>query len=331
MSGEVQTYAADPNGVMQLAVWSETALVLPSDLTYAAWEEIGRVLFRMDRSVQWWVGDWIRFGETRYGEKYTQAIEATGREYDTLAKYTYVAGRFGFFRRRKDLSFGHHSEVAALPSDQADRWLDAAAEQDMSVRDLRNAVKREKANALSQTGLVLPAGKYAVGLADPPWRYDYAPDNRVIENHYPTLDIEDIVDFRDAAGRSASDLFADDAVLYLWATNPLLKDALRVMEAWGFQYVTNMAWVKDRVGMGYWARQRHELVLIGTRGQFSAPPDHLRPDSVIEHPRREHSVKPPHVHDVIESVWPNVPKVELFGRAERPGWAVFGNDPAVAA
>lgn len=172
----------------------------------------------------------------------------------------------------------------------------------------------------------LPPGKYAVLLADPPWRYDFVEtDNRAIENQYPTLTADEIACYEDADGRPVADLAADDAVLYLWATNPKLVEAMRVIEGWGFTYVTNMAWVKDRVGMGYWARQRHELVLIATRGDFSPPPEPLRPDSVIEAPRAAHSAKPGALHDLIEAVWPDSPKVEVFAREQRPGWAVFGN------
>jgi N6-adenosine-specific RNA methylase IME4 len=172
----------------------------------------------------------------------------------------------------------------------------------------------------------LPAGKFAVLLADPPWRYDFIEaDNRAIENQYPTLTADEIVGYRDADERAVTDLPGDDAVLFLWATNPKVPEAMRVLEGWGFRYVTNLAWVKDRIGMGYWARQRHELLLVGVRGEFSPPPEHLRPGSVIEAPRRAHSQKPPAVHEFIEAVWPHLPKVEVFAREPRPGWAGFGN------
>lgn len=177
----------------------------------------------------------------------------------------------------------------------------------------------------------LPSGKYSILLADPPWRYEFAEtDSRGIENHYLTLDVAEIADYRDAAGRSVADLVADDAVLYLWATNPKLPEALEVLAAWGFRYVTNVVWIKDRIGMGYWARARHELVLIGVRGQFSPPPPAQRPDSVFMAPRGAHSVKPPAIHELVEAAWPAAPKVELFARRPRAGWAVFGNDAGIA-
>ena len=94
----------------------------------------------------------------------------------------------------------------------------------------------------------LPAGVFNVILADPPWRYDFAEtDNRAIENQYPTLDVVEIAAFRDSAGVPIQSVVADDAVLFLWATSPKLREALIVMDGWGFEYVTQAVWVKDRI------------------------------------------------------------------------------------
>jgi N6-adenosine-specific RNA methylase IME4 len=174
--------------------------------------------------------------------------------------------------------------------------------------------------------VVLPAGKYAILLADPPWQYDFVEaDNRAIENQYPTLTADQIACYEDSEGRSIADVAADDAVLFLWATNPKLTEAMTVIRGWGFEYLTNMVWVKDRIGMGYWARARHELLLIARRGAMSPPAVDLRPDSVIEAPRGAHSAKPASVYELLEAIWPDTPKVEIFGRNTRPGWATYGN------
>lgn len=321
---DLAPYPADPNGVMQMALWTATSLTLPDDLTIAAWQEFGAVLGRMERSVQWWTGDWVRFGEARYGEMYSQALDSMDREYGTLANYVYVSDRFDSSRRRENLSWGHHREVAADPPEVADKWLDVAESEALSVMELRKARRRSRVDV--EAAVALPAGKYNVLLADPPWRYDFVEaDNRAIENQYPTLTAEEIASFCDAAGRSVGDLAADEAVLFLWATNPKLTEAIDVIEGWGFQYVTNLVWVKDRIGMGYWARQRHELLLIAKRGQMSPPAESDRPDSVIEAPRGRHSAKPESVYELIERIWPNGAWVELFSRSPREGWAAFGN------
>jgi N6-adenosine-specific RNA methylase IME4 len=239
-----------------------------------------------------------------------------------------VASRVETSRRREVLSWSHHKEVAALEPAEQDAWLDRAEAEGWTRMDLRSAIKRGR--VLAAPAASLPAGKFAVLLADPPWQYDFSPTDaaRAIENHYPTLTADEIACLEDADGRPVADLAADDAVLYMWATNPKVAEALTVIEGWGFRYVTNLAWVKDRIGMGYWARQRHELLLVATRGEMAPPPEHLRPDSVIEAPRRAHSEKPDAVHEFIEAIWPDVPKVELFAREARDGWAVFGNQVA---
>jgi N6-adenosine-specific RNA methylase IME4 len=163
--------------------------------------------------------------------------------------------------------------------------------------------------------------RYPVLLADPPWRYDYSVSaNREIENKYPTMSLDEICALK------VADLTTESAVLYLWTTSPKLDGSLSVMRAWGFNYRSCLVWVKDKIGMGYWARQRHELLLVGTKGDMPAPPPELRPDSVIEAPRGEHSAKPVAVYELIEKQWPTMPKLELFARNPRDGWERWGHE-----
>ena len=104
------------SGAVTAAVrFNETCLEIPDGLEYADWEELGAKLQRANRSLSWWVGDWVRFGERRYGEKYSQAVQETGKEYETVRAMAWVADRFEMLRRRSNLSFGHHREVAAPP------------------------------------------------------------------------------------------------------------------------------------------------------------------------------------------------------------------------
>jgi N6-adenosine-specific RNA methylase IME4 len=163
-------------------------------------------------------------------------------------------------------------------------------------------------------------GTYPVIFADPPWRYDYAEtDNRAIENQYPTMPIEDI------CALPVASIATDDCVLFLWATSPKLIEALDVVKAWGFTYKTCMVWAKDKIGMGYYARQQHELLLIATRGAPPTPAPADRPSSVITATRGEHSAKPDEFYEVIERMYPALPKVELFCRSPRAGWSAWGN------
>lgn len=120
---------------------SETALTLPSDLSFDEWQQAGEMLGRISRACQWWIGDWINFGEARYGEKYTQAMETTGYEYSTLNSFRYVAQQIEPVRRRTNVSFTHHAEVAALEPAEQDRWLEHAEREDLSRNALRGAIK----------------------------------------------------------------------------------------------------------------------------------------------------------------------------------------------
>lgn len=95
-------------------VLSATGLVLPEDLPYTEWERIGGTLKRMEKSVQWWIGDWLRFGERKYGQMYSQALDGTNFSYGSLANMKYVAEHVESSRRRENVPFSHHQEVASL-------------------------------------------------------------------------------------------------------------------------------------------------------------------------------------------------------------------------
>lgn len=161
--------------------------------------------------------------------------------------------------------------------------------------------------------------RFGVILTDPPWRYGFSKSaGRKIENHYPTMPIEEICALPVPS--------ADDAVLFLWATAPLLEDALRVMREWGFAYKTNLVWDKVAMGCGYWARIQHELLLIGVKGKFSPPTPSLRARSVVRIPRTIHSRKPAEVRDMIARWYPNEKKLEMFARERVENWAPWGNE-----
>lgn len=168
---------------------------------------------------------------------------------------------------------------------------------------------------------MIQGGPFNVILADPPWRFasnSKAKPGRNAMRHYQTMPTADICALPVPA--------AKDAVLLIWATSPMLPQALQVMAAWGFRYKSQAVWVKSRIATGYWARNRHELLLIGTRGRIPCPKPTLFPDSVIEAPTREHSRKPDIVRERIEAAFPGLSKLEMFARSQREGWAAFGNE-----
>ncbi len=170
----------------------------------------------------------------------------------------------------------------------------------------------------------IAGGHYPVIYADPPWRFDSGDGLRgAADNQYPTMETEQI------CALPVKERAAENAVLFLWSTNAHLPDALRVMSEWGFGYRTNFAWVKNTVGVGFYAMGKHELLLLGIRGSFL--PKKISP-SVFEAKARGHSVKPDEAYELIERMYPDMPAyLELFARRPpvRPRWAAWGNEPAL--
>ena len=167
---------------------------------------------------------------------------------------------------------------------------------------------------------ILPEDKYDIIYADPPWEYEFteAP-NRTIEKEYPTMNLKDICNLKIPC--------SDNSILFLWVTSPkLIPEGVEVIKSWGFEYKTSMVWIKDRIGMGYYARNRHEFILIGTKGSPGVPEPANRPDSVINAPRTEHSKKPEIVYELIEKMYPNRKYLELFARNKREKWKSWGNE-----
>jgi N6-adenosine-specific RNA methylase IME4/ParB-like chromosome segregation protein Spo0J len=163
-----------------------------------------------------------------------------------------------------------------------------------------------------------PEGPFQLICADPPWQLGSPDSEKAPDNHYPTMPLEEI--------KALTVPAAEDAILFLWAVACLLPQALDVLAAWGFDYKTHQVWVKDRWGLGARVRHRHEDLLIATRGCFSPPDPSVRPDSVIEAPRRRHSQKPDLAYEMIERAYPHCSKLELFARAKRSGWVCWGNE-----
>lgn len=184
---------------------------------------------------------------------------------------------------------------------------------------VRNAKREEsRVNARETAELT---GRFSVVLADPPWRYGATSVTGSAEQHYPTMDTEDI------CALAVREHVTDSAVLFLWATNPLLPDALRVIAAWGFTYRTGMVWVKNvaTTGLGFYVRGKHEHLLIATRGQML--PETRAVSSVIESARMAHSRKPECVYSIVGTMYPDQKYLEMFARPpHREGWEVWGAD-----
>ena len=198
-------------------------------------------------------------------------------------------------------------------------------------RTIEKRERRAKREAeLGERQRALPDKRYGVILADPPWRFEpysrITGMDRAADNHYPTSALEEI------KALAVASIAAPDCVLFLWATVPMLPQAHEVMAAWGFAYKSNFAWAKNRMGTGFWNRNKHELLLIGTRGHIPAPAMGTQAASLIEAPVRSHSEKPAVFYEIIERYFPTLPKIELHARSAvaRPGWDAWGLEAPIA-
>jgi len=190
-------------------------------------------------------------------------------------------------------------------------------------RAFRELEATEKRQSFVEKKQEIPTGVFDVLYADPPWRYDFGEVSREVENQYPTMSLQELKDL----SLELESHISDTAVLFLWATAPKLIEALEVMKSWGFTYRTNAVWDKGKIGMGYWFRGQHELLLVGTKGKYLPPTTEARFSSVIKTTRTDHSAKPECVYEMIEAICPKSKYLELFSRKERKGWISWGNQP----
>lgn len=298
-------------------------LGLPENMPFDEWQSLGATLQAMGRNWQWWVGDWLNYGESRYGEKYSQAIELFPVELGTLQNCSYVAGRVETSLRSEVLSWSHHKNVAKLEPKEQKRWLKKAEKEGLTVHELSQAIKQPPAIEHQEfdsnvcTSLDQIEGKFATIYADPPWKYGNQGTRAATNNHYGTMTVAELCEM------PIEQFAADDAHLHLWTTNAFLKQSFEVLEAWGFEYRSVLIWVKPQMGIGNYWRVSHEYLVLGIRGNAKRfnEKNHM---SWIEESRTKHSAKPECVRQKIEAV-SNGPFLELFGRKSVKGWTVFGN------
>jgi hypothetical protein len=154
----------DAGGVTRVGCFrlTRTAMSIEGDPTYEEWQEFGRWLQTASEAINWWVGRWLNYGEAKWGEMFSQAIEATGMDYGTLRNIKWTESQFDLSRRRDKLTFSHHSEVASLPPKVADKILDTAEELSLTRNEVRALVSKWKREQAGETEMpFLPATEMA--------------------------------------------------------------------------------------------------------------------------------------------------------------------------
>lgn len=246
-----------------------------------------------------------------------------------------TASRVMTINKKIDAAIANNSTVAGQKPEELKRQLmNGDITINKAYQDMRREEKKQEVQqriedyAAVQTGVVdieKTEKKYNIIYADPPWRY-WESGNKNQALHYTTMSIDEICDL------PVKDISDDNCVLFMWVTYPILQEAFRVIESWGFKYSTcAFVWVKKNkqkdtpfIGCGAWTRANSELCLLATKGNV------MRLDAsisqVVESPIEEHSKKPDVVRELITRLVGELPRVELFCRNPADGWDVWGNE-----
>lgn len=172
--------------------------------------------------------------------------------------------------------------------------------------------------------------RFSTVLADPPWRFSnrtgkMAPEHKRL-SRYSTLSLDDICEI------PVSKCLNETAHLYLWVPNALLREGLAVLDAWGFEYKTNLIWHKvrkdggpDGRGVGFYFRNTTEMILFGIKGSMRTLAQGRRQVNIIRSQKQEHSKKPDELYEIVEACSPG-DRLELFARGNRKDWVQWGNE-----
>lgn len=191
----------------------------------------------------------------------------------------------------------------------------------------RQVTRAKAAAKISAEPQPLPTGPFRVLVADPPWAYEKRKDDGTHRAAltYPDMTTDEICNLTDVDGVTVGSIAADDAILWLWTTNAFMRDAFRVIDAWGFKEKTILTWVKNKMGTGDWLRGQTEHCILAVRGRPVVVLTNQT--TVINGAVREHSRKPDEFYALVDALCPGS-KVELFAREPRDGYAAWGAETA---
>jgi N6-adenosine-specific RNA methylase IME4 len=290
-----------------------------------------KILYRDIDVVRYKAEDTVREATARIGEEIKKIPKAKGGG---------QLGKDGFPSRGKSIqgrsatgiphtSRQRYQKLASVPKPERHRIAQKLRSEGKDatvtavVREITHGDKkkfRDRKEADIATKIkALPTKHYGVIYADPPWPFEVYSDDgsgRSAKDHYPTMTLDKIKTMKVPA--------SSDCVLFLWATVPRLPQAFEVMEEWDFRYRSNFVWVKNKIGLGRWNRNKHEHLLIGVRGNIPAPTMGTQFESAIVSPRERHSAKPAVFREMIEKMFPSLPRLEMFARGKIEGWDCWG-------
>ena len=345
MSDEIERYRAElPATIDELAKYA----LIGRDKLQAVRAEISAIkkvglaseVLEQKRAEAQEIAELVTLSEMRMGEMLREIPKATPNnnpfhEKSTNAQFVKpkadVIAEIGISRdnAKRYQQMAEHPEIVEQAIAEA-RENDDIVSRAAVLKKIREETKRAERKAAIQKAKDKPRSSsyvdifttdklYRVIYADPPWSYNDKQDTARLggaEKHYNTMAIEDICAINVPTEKNA--------VLFLWATSPLLPDALAVITDWGFTYKSSFIWDKVSHSMGHYNSVRHELLLIAVKGSCTPDVKKLY-DSVVSIERTEHSRKPAYFRELIDELYPVGERIELFAREAPEGWDVWGD------
>ncbi len=261
--------------------------------------------------------------ERRFGEVSRELEKAKGNQYKSASSIPLkkqVLSDVGVSEQ-----MNHQFEkLAAIPEQEFEKALNTFKDEGkMSRKKLLDTANKQK-RAKKITIPIMPEGVFNVIYADPPWKYSDSCEGGGIQSvgaigHYPLMSIIELCEMK-------LPKIANNAVLFLWVTSPILEESFEVIKAWKFIYKASFVWDKIGHNMGHYNSVRHEFLLICTRGSYT-PEEKKLYDSVQSIQKtKKHSEKPKEFREIIEKLYPNSNKIELFARIKHENWDAYGNE-----
>ena len=335
----IQRVSARPRRVQPIKLGcftlTETGLEVQGSPAFEEYEDVGEFIRRAHQASGWWLADWLAYAETRadWRDRRDQVIDAGILSEKTLRNVKYIGAAVEKSRRRDDVDFATHAEVAGMEPAEQERWLEFASENRWTRAELRDKIYASKKTTILE-GQAQLEGMYRFIYAAPPFRYNDSGatiDGSLgnAKRHYEGMSIEELCALpvqAHAAPVSTLAMYVPAPLVY---ENPGPRD---VAEAWGFTYKAQYVWHKVLGMPGHYNRVVHENLFIFTRGG-DLPDNPLElPDSVqVVRRGDEYSEKPEFIRSLLTKHWTIGPYLELFGRKRVEGWDVFGNDAGLWA
>lgn len=289
--------------------------------TFEQWQECGNFIKKANGAVHFWIGDWLNYGEQTWGEMYSQAMDETDFEYQTLANDKWLAKEIHISLRGENMDVSSAKLLAPLPQKEKEYWANELKKEKIPVRELKERIKEKRKKELPQPKT--PKGKYKTIVIDPPWPMEYMHLNmrpKQVIMPYPTMTLDEIKDFS-----VVKDIADDECNLFIWTTHKFLPDTFDILETWGFKYHICLTWDKTNGRSLFGFNRRTELVLYAYKGKITVNQRGKFIDSVFVEKLREHSRKPDIFYEMLKSNTPE-PRIDIFGRGKHDGFSVWGNE-----